>query len=258
MSEPVNTHEAVAALHGALAKAQGEFPPIKRERTVQVKMKSGGTYTYSYAPLDVILDAVRPLLAKNGLSFVQLLEGDGLRTELRHEGGGSIGSLMPWPSVPRDPQEFGSLITYMRRYTAMAILGIATEDDDDGQAAKPAAETRGRAPKPAKLTLEQVIEELRGRQRRLAQIDKEWTQERIFGQVSAELGEEVHAWVQIPPPMLGELLRKARHATSGIDEALQIEGQDYTDPGPEPEPEFVAPEGALEQSPEGGMAQGNE
>ena len=40
------------ALFGALAKAQAAFPAIPRDRTVKVTMKSGGTYSFAYAPLD--------------------------------------------------------------------------------------------------------------------------------------------------------------------------------------------------------------
>jgi ERF superfamily len=41
---------------------------------------------------------------------------------------------------PKDssPQGQGSAITYLRRYALSAVLGIATEDDDDGNAASSA------------------------------------------------------------------------------------------------------------------------
>lgn len=34
-----------------------------------------------------------------------------------------------------DPQAFGSSITYMRRYCLSAIVGVSTDDDDDGEKA---------------------------------------------------------------------------------------------------------------------------
>lgn len=124
------TH-GVAALNAALAKAQADFPAIKRGKTVNT-----GTYSYSYAPLDAILDAVREPLSKNGLALVQLLDGEGIRTELRHKDGGVIGATFPLHHVPEKPQELGSMLTYLRRYGVVAILGIAPEDDDDGAAAQ--------------------------------------------------------------------------------------------------------------------------
>jgi hypothetical protein len=58
-------------LHSALAAAQGEFEPIKRDKSVTVSMKSGGKYSFSYAPLESILHAVTPALSRHGLSLTQ-------------------------------------------------------------------------------------------------------------------------------------------------------------------------------------------
>jgi len=150
MSEP----DKWAELNAALAKAQGEFPAITKDRTVTVRPKASAPYSYSYATLGAILAAVRPALAANGLALVQLLEDDGrgagLRTELRHAGGAVLAATFPLPSVPTDPQGLGSLLTYLRRYAISAILGIAADEDDDGAAAKPAPADKPRAkPKPA-------------------------------------------------------------------------------------------------------------
>ena len=42
-------------------------------------------------------------------------------------------------------QEYGSAITYARRYALVAILGVASEEDDDGNAASGnTAKTRGK------------------------------------------------------------------------------------------------------------------
>lgn len=128
-------------LAAALGKAQSEFPPIERSRDVVVETKKGGTYTFSYAPLDGIVGKVQPVLKANGLSFSQLLDNvDGkpaLRTTLLHEGGETLEGICPLPinGEPLGAQEFGSLVTYMRRYALVALLGIATEEDDDGNRA---------------------------------------------------------------------------------------------------------------------------
>ena len=138
----------VAELNAALAKAQAEFPPIKRDKNVNVKTKDGGSYSYSYAPLDAIFEAVRKPLSDHGLSLIQLLDGEGIRTELRHEAGGVIGATFPLPHVPEKPQELGSMLTYLRRYGVVAILGIAPEEDDDGAAAQ-RSESTGETRSPA-------------------------------------------------------------------------------------------------------------
>lgn len=136
-----------AALNEALAKAQGEFPAIPRDKRVTVKTKSGDRYSYNYAPLEAILKAVRPVLAKHGLALTQPLDGEELRTELRHAGGGLIISRYQAPRPSEGWQAFGSGMTYLRRYAISAILGIATEEDDDGaEADKP--KPRGGKPGP--------------------------------------------------------------------------------------------------------------
>jgi hypothetical protein len=137
MSTPTNERVfGEAALNTALAAAQGEFQPIVKDKTVDT-----GSYSYSYASLDKILAACRPALTKHGLAIVQQLEHNGqpaLRTELRHKDGGVVSSSFPLPRMPESIQQLGSLLTYLRRYTITALLGIAAEEDDDGrQAAEP-------------------------------------------------------------------------------------------------------------------------
>jgi ERF superfamily len=148
MTEPANN--GTAALHAALAAAQGEFPPIPRDKKVTVKTREGNHYSFEYAELGTILGAVRPTLSKHGLALVQLLEDASVRTELRHKDGGIISASFPLPTVPARPQELGSLITYLRRYAVVAMLGIATEDDDDaGQAAEPEQKPKPKPKEPA-------------------------------------------------------------------------------------------------------------
>lgn len=132
-----------AQLYAALAKAQGEFPPIPRSKTVRVKGKTKASadfeYTFNYAPLDAIIAAVRPKLTENGLSISQFLTSDdgrpAIQTIIMHAGGGSISGTLPIKTEGLDPQGVGSLVTYVRRYALVSALGIASEDDDDGGAA---------------------------------------------------------------------------------------------------------------------------
>src|SRR5215831_11510908 len=146
------TADGTAALNAALAAAQGEFPPIPKDKHVEAK-----AYSYSYAPLDAILAAVRPILSKHGLAVSQQLETtDGgqpaLRTELRHSEGGVLGSSWPLTQIPDGPQQLGSLLTYLRRYALVALLGIAAEDDDDAAQAQQAQQAPRKAA-PAKGTI---------------------------------------------------------------------------------------------------------
>lgn len=108
-----------------------------------------------YAPLNEILNDVRPLLGKNGLSVIQSPGGDGNNVEvttfLLHESGEWIKSD---PLVLRadkaTAQGAGSAITYARRYALTAMLGISSEDDDDGNVASGKRLQDEQQPAPAK------------------------------------------------------------------------------------------------------------
>ena len=133
-----------AGVCAALVAAQAEFGAVHKSRTVTVDTRTGGRYSYAYAPLEEILTAVRPVLAKHGLAVTQLLTtgqdgGPALKTLLVHTDGAAIGGMVPLPAGLADAKAFGSAITYWRRYALVALLGIATEEDDDGGQVVPRA-----------------------------------------------------------------------------------------------------------------------
>lgn len=122
----------------ALAKCQSEFPTIVKDKTATVEMRAGGKYTYRYANLASIFEAVLKILAKNELAVIQTTEFEHgqlwLRTRLAHASGEWLEGTWPMKTFER-PQDQGSALTYARRYTISALLGIATDEDDDGAAA---------------------------------------------------------------------------------------------------------------------------
>lgn len=101
-----------------------------------------------YATLENIIDTIRLPLQKNGLSFSQFPTGENeLVTILMHSSGEYLQSTVKMAPKDNTPQGQGSAITYMRRYALSAILGIATEEDDDGNgASKPSAPAQKTAP----------------------------------------------------------------------------------------------------------------
>lgn len=138
----------MSALAKALVAAQAEFPAIERSRDVTVNTKNGSSYTFSYAPLDAILAAVRPVLTKHELAVSQLLGNvngqAALKTVLLHSGGETLEDVCPLPGNGNlSAQEWGSLVTYFRRYALVTVLGIATEEDDDGNHASGNAVSNG-------------------------------------------------------------------------------------------------------------------
>ncbi len=94
-----------------------------------------------YATLNSVMDSCRDALLTNGIWVTQYpvpAEAGhlGLVTKLTHaESGQWQSSLLVMPLPKADPQGYGSAMTYARRYALSAMLGMVTEDDDDGEAA---------------------------------------------------------------------------------------------------------------------------
>jgi hypothetical protein len=135
-------------LAAALAKAQGEFTAVPKNKTARVKMKSGGEFVYKYADLADVLKMALPILAKHELAFTQPLRRiDGrlaVTTRIAHSSGEfqqSDGIAIP---ENLSPQEFGSCLSYWRRYDGCALLGIAPDEDDDGALATDTARASSR------------------------------------------------------------------------------------------------------------------
>lgn len=145
MTEPDQDQDAfigtspafMGQLYGALAKARGEFPEIPRGKRATVKMKSGGSYSYTYADLAIILNAVDPALSANGLGVHQEVCRDGVVTTIYHEGGATLRSL-PWPIKPMpargldDCQSYQSAVQVAKRYSLQTALCISSEDSVEG------------------------------------------------------------------------------------------------------------------------------
>lgn len=127
-----------AEFAAAFLAAQEEFPTINKGKTATIKTNTG-SYSYKYADLGDVLDAVLPILHKHGLGLSQpLVAADGrvgVGTRLYHTSGhvedfGEL--LLPAGSTP---QVAGSALTYARRYAVCAALGIVADEDDDGRVA---------------------------------------------------------------------------------------------------------------------------
>lgn len=126
----MNHSESIGKIAEALAKAQKNFAPA-------VKDSANPFFKSNYLSLAGAIDACRDSLSANGLAIVQTMDdGERLRltTTLMHSSGEWIASHYPITPVKNDPQGIGSALTYARRYSLMAIVGLAAEDDD-GEAA---------------------------------------------------------------------------------------------------------------------------
>ena len=134
----MKTSEQLNELADALSQAQGEFPEIVNNQVVDFKTKKGDSINYSYAEMSYIVELVRPILSKNGLSVIQPLgtmgdDSDCLRTRLLHKSGQYIEDEINL-KIPRDKtiQDQGKIISFMKRQAYIAMLGVTTKDPAEG------------------------------------------------------------------------------------------------------------------------------
>ena len=116
---------------------------IQVQQTLSPALKDAeNTFTNSrYATLHSVMNACRDALLEHGIWLTQYpvsVEADqlGLVTKIVHaETGQWQASLLTMPLPKKDPQGYGSAMTYARRYGLSALIGIVTENDDDGEMA---------------------------------------------------------------------------------------------------------------------------
>lgn len=130
--------DQLGKLAGALAKARAAIAPIVKSKTA-----NAGKYGYTYADLATAVDASTKALSDHGLAYVQRCRGRELETVLLHESGQWIAGSTPILTKGNGPQDFGSGMTYARRYGLLAMLGMAPEDDDGAGAQRGRDSGRG-------------------------------------------------------------------------------------------------------------------
>lgn len=109
-----------------LSQLQGELPHVSKD--------SKG-YGYNYSSLPDTLDVAKPLLQKYGFAISQFEDGQkNLVTLLLHKSGQWIKGRMSLIEIEMKgtnaAQNKGSVLSYFRRYSIQAILGLAAEDSD--------------------------------------------------------------------------------------------------------------------------------
>lgn len=128
----MNKSDAINELAAALAKAQAEMKSASMSR-VNPHFKS------KYAPLNEVIEVTKAL-NKHGLSFVQpaRVSADGvveIETVLMHSSGQWLSETLGLKPQQNTPQGVGAAITYGRRFGLSSLIGIAADEDDDGEEA---------------------------------------------------------------------------------------------------------------------------
>ena len=169
----------------ALVMFQGKVPAITMNKKATVKYWSKAekrmeTKEYSYADLGAIYETIRPIFQELKIavsqepaikySEIETIDDQGavsktvcaevsVRTMLYHESGQFLENEISLRAVDSRIQSVGSAITYAKRYGISALLGLSTEEDDDGglghdsggvgkaQDASKSRQTNGKPPK---------------------------------------------------------------------------------------------------------------
>lgn len=136
-------------LYTRFMKVLNEVPNFVTDETAQA-----GNRTYKYLNLATILKTIKPVFQKHGLAFSQRVTFDNagearqvigtVETIIFDDKDLMVACSYPF-FVTGDPQQVGSAITYARRYSLYAVLGIFPDKDDDGAYAKQRYETADRA-----------------------------------------------------------------------------------------------------------------
>lgn len=134
------------------AKVSAAFVKAQAEIGKAIKDSTNPHFRNNYADLSSVVDAIKPALEKNGLSFTQKFhenpDGVTVETIIIHESGETISNgVLSVPATKKDAQGFGSACTYARRYSLQAAFGVAP-DDDDGNAASRKPEPQEQPAKP--------------------------------------------------------------------------------------------------------------
>lgn len=123
----MQTSNEINELAAAMAIAQGQMGAA-------YKNSSNPHFKSSFADLASIGDVIKQPLSDNGLSVVQFPinneQGVAITTRVMHKSGQWIEESFGIKPVKAGPQEYGSLISYFRRYALAAIFAIPQTDDD--------------------------------------------------------------------------------------------------------------------------------
>jgi len=135
LQERFEANEGRKAFDESFALFKKEAPRLEKSKEVNF---GANKPAYKYTPLDVIANTLGPILAKHGLSYNWRQESSkesiSVTCVLRHTQGHSIENTLSAQSDPSGSknaiQAIGSAVSYLRRYTLLGVLGMATSDED--------------------------------------------------------------------------------------------------------------------------------
>lgn len=132
----MKTSETTREIYPAIIALQSQMTTIKRDKTVKVKTRGGPEYTFKYAPLDSIMEYIKPMFTGLGIAVIQAVDSDVLTTRLIHQSGEWIESETFLNREHANMQGFGGEVTFKRRYALSALIGLVSDDDNDAPPVK--------------------------------------------------------------------------------------------------------------------------
>jgi hypothetical protein len=167
MRKELKEEAARESFLAALSGFQAEMPRIAKTKAVKDKQ---GRVRYSYAPLDSIIEQVKPMLSKYGFSYtmksVQETGGEFTAVvEIHHRDGHQEQSQFTVPIDPEAymnaPQKVGSARTFAMRYAFTNAFGILTGDQDDDAGSFDADQVMSYQPRLDEIRKAQTLDELK-------------------------------------------------------------------------------------------------
>lgn len=134
----MKTSTEIKQISAAIVKAQAAIKTVTKEGINTFFKKPDGTGA-PYATLDSIIEAIRGPIADNKLAVMQfpttVNEKYVVTTRVQHESGEYFEEDTPLLLGKQDMQGFGAAVTYGKRFALGSFFNVATEVDDDGNAA---------------------------------------------------------------------------------------------------------------------------
>lgn len=134
----ITTSETLDKFAAAMALVQAEIGGA-------IKGNVNPAFKSKYADLSAVWEAFQAVGPRHGISIMQMpglydpvAKTMTMHQIVMHSSGQSVRSELSVPLSKPDAQGYGSAVTYARRYSLAAAVGICPEDDDGNAASRPA------------------------------------------------------------------------------------------------------------------------
>lgn len=110
----------------SLTEVKKVLSPLQKDRKGSIFKNAPAI---SWSSLEAIQEHITPILAQNGLVVIHQIENDGtsLKTSIYHVSGESISSSFPLVTNV-DQKNYGSQLTYAKRYQVLCLLDLPTTE----------------------------------------------------------------------------------------------------------------------------------